>query len=162
MRRSLFIFAVIISAAASAAAGIPNFELNDLQNRSKTYQDLKGEKLTLIDFWATYCHPCIRSIPEFNRIADTYQDRGLRIIGINVDGPRNLSKVKPFVRSMKIKYPVLIDLNSEVMGMLNVSGLPSMILVNSDDEIVFYHTGFKAGDEKEIKLKIEELLKNAD
>ena len=79
-------------------------------------------------------------------------------MGISIDGPRNLAKVKPFARSLGINYPVLLDTNSEVMGQLGVRAVPSLLIVNSDDEIVYFHEGYQAGEEAEIREEILKLL----
>ena len=125
-----------------------------------SYSELKGEKITIIDFWATWCKPCIRSIPKLVELYETYSDQGVQIIGISVDSPRNVQKVKPFSKSLGITYPVLLDINSEVMTKLNVTLLPTLLLVNDQDEIVFIHQGYRPGDEKFIAEELEKILKN--
>ncbi|MFV1883137.1 MAG: TlpA family protein disulfide reductase [Balneola sp.] len=135
-----------------------NFRLKNLDNRTTYYKDIKGETFTVIDFWATWCKPCIQSIPKLVEISDEFEDQGVNFVGISVDGPRNLAKVKPFARSLGVTYPILLDTNSEVMAKLGVRAVPSLIIVNSDDEIVYFHEGYKPGEEVEIRNKILELL----
>lgn len=53
-----------------------DFRLRDLDNKEQTFAELKGENLTVIDFWATWCRPCLRAIPELNGIYDVYRDKG--------------------------------------------------------------------------------------
>ena len=89
---------------------VQDFTLNDTENEPVSYSDLKGDKLTVIDFWATWCQPCVSSIPKLVEIRSDYMDKGVAFIGISVDSPRNLSKVKPFSHSLGIDYPVLLDL----------------------------------------------------
>ena len=76
-------------------AQVVDFELKDLKNNIRNYSELKGEKLTLIDFWATWCKPCKKAIPELNSIYNAYKEKGVEIIGVNCDGPRSISKVIP-------------------------------------------------------------------
>ena len=94
------------------------------------------------------------------RLYEEFSDKGVQIIGISVDSPRNVQKVKPFSKSLGITYPVLLDINSEVMTKLNVTLLPTLLLVNDQDEIVFVHQGYRPGDEKFIAEEIEKILKN--
>lgn len=119
-----------------------------------SYQDLKGENLTVIDFWATWCKPCIKSIPKLVEMSDELSSEGVQFIGVSVDGPRNLNKVKPFSKSLGIDYPVLLDTDNSVMARVGVRAVPSLIVVNSDDEIVYFHEGYGPGEEQMIRQEI--------
>ncbi len=140
------------------AQTVTDFEFKDIENNTRTYNELKGEKLTLIDFWATWCGPCNKAIPELNKIYALYKNKGVEIIGINCDGPRSVSKVGPLSKSLKMQYPVLIDINSELKTELNIMGLPTLIIVNTKGKIVWIHEGFVSGDEEIIISEIEKLL----
>ncbi len=159
MRKIFFLVLFLALSSLPAIAGtIPDFRLKDLENKSTTYSELKGEKLTVIDFWATWCKPCRSSIPGLVSLYKKYRSKGVQFIGINADGIRNLSKVKPFARSAGMNYPVLLDLNGEVMAELQVSALPTLLISNSSDEIVFFHQGYRPGDEKVIEQEISRAL----
>ena len=142
------------------AQTVRNFELKDLENNYRNFKDLKGENLTLLDFWATWCSPCKKAIPELNKIYKTYKDRGVEIVGINGDGPRSISKVAPFAKALQIKYPVLIDMNSELKSELNLVSFPSLVIVNSNGKVVWIHEGYTGGDDEIIKVAIEKYLSN--
>ncbi len=136
----------------------PVFRLRDLDNQWKEYSDLKGEHLTVIDFWATWCQPCIRSIPLLNEISEDFTQRGVRFIGISIDGPRNQSKIKPFIQSIGVTYPILRDLNSDLMSELGITAVPTLIMLDSEGEVVYYHEGFRPGDEETFRNHIENHL----
>lgn len=138
---------------------VNNFQLKDIENTTQSFDGLKGEKLTLIDFWASWCKPCMKAIPELNKIYETYVDKGVQVIGINCDGPRSISKVTPLSKSLQIKYPVLLDLNSEVMNDLNLLAFPTLILVNTEGKILWIHEGYVSGDAEIIISEIEKNLK---
>lgn len=158
---------IIISVALSLSIGllkaqtVTNFEFKNIENNTQSYNELKGEKLTLIDFWATWCKPCNKAIPELNKIYSLYKDKGVEIIGINCDGPRSVSKVGPLSKSLKIQYPVLIDINSELKTELNIIVLPTLVMVNTKGKIVWIHEGFVTGDEGIIIAEIEKQLKGS-
>lgn len=150
---------IIISGFVSLnAQTVSNFRLKDISNTSRSFEELKGEKLTVIDFWATWCKPCNKAIPELNKIYQSYIDRGVNVIGINCDGPRSISKVAPMVNSLQIKYSILLDINSEVMNNLSLSAFPTLILVDPRGKIVWIHEGFVEGDTKDIIAQIEKHL----
>ncbi|MCG8372678.1 MAG: TlpA family protein disulfide reductase [Balneolales bacterium] len=154
----LIAFLIIGSSLSTSDPKVPNFRLKNMDNRTTSYNQVKGETYTVIDFWATWCKPCIKSIPKLVEMADEFEDDGVQFVGISIDGPRNLAKVKPFARSLGINYPVLLDTNSEVMGQLGVRAVPSLLIVNSDDEIIYFHEGYQAGEEAEIREEILKLL----
>jgi peroxiredoxin len=91
-------------------------------------------------------------------LSEAYKDQGVGFIGISVDSPRNLSKVKPFARTMGIRYPILLDSSGELMGELNVTAVPTLFIIDSDYRILYMHEGFNAGDELTIKEEIDKHL----
>ena len=141
------------------AQQVRNFVLNDLQNKSRSFDELKGEKLTLIDFWATWCKPCIKAIPELNKLYRNYSSKGVNLIGINCDGPRSIAKVAPMTKTLQIEYPVLLDMNTQLMNELNLSAYPTLLIVNSTGKVVWVHEGYVPGDEAVIEKEIERQLK---
>lgn len=157
IKLSLVLFMLIMNWNISSQT-VQNFELNDLENDNRSFYELKGENLTLIDFWATWCSPCKKAIPELNKIYDEYNSEGVEIIGINCDGPRSVSKVEPFSKALRIKYPVLIDMDSEIKNELNLISFPTLIIVNSANQIVWTHEGYTSGDAIIIREAIEEYL----
>ncbi|RDI57644.1 TlpA family protein disulfide reductase [Flavobacterium glaciei] len=141
------------------AQKVTNFRLPNSQNKNTTYLELKGEKLTVIDFWATWCKPCIKAIPELNKVYEKFKDQGVSFISINCDGPRSIAKAVPMSNSLKIAFPLLLDINSEVKNQLNLAAFPSLVIVNAAGKIVFIHEGFADGYEEEISQALEKQLK---
>ena len=155
MRVVLLIAGILCIGSTAYAQQLPEFYIKDLNNNLQTFDDLKGEKLTLFDFWATWCKPCRKAIPELNKIYESFQDKGVEIVGVNCDGPRSTAKAGPMARSMNIRYPVLLDINSDLMNELNLANFPTLIAVNTQGKIVYVHEGFAIGDEVEIIEAIE-------
>lgn len=153
-----FIFFLLFSAATFSAT-VDDFRLPDLKNKSVNFADIKGEKLSVLDFWATWCKPCRAAIPKLVKLYEKYRDQGVQFIGINTDGVRNLPKVKPTASSFGISYPVLLDTNGEVQSELNVTALPTLLIVDQDNKVVYFHKGYLPGDEEKIEAEIINLLK---
>ena len=149
---------ILLGGLIESSPKVQNFHLKNLNNRTVSYKSLKGEKFTVIDFWATWCKPCVKSLPKLVEMSDEFKSQGINFVGISIDGPRNLAKVKPFARSLGVTYPVLLDTNSDVMAKLGVKAVPSLLIVNSDDEIVYFHEGYKPGEEIAIREEILKLL----
>ncbi len=154
----LLVLGMIILTQTSTAQRIRNFSLQDINNNVRTYEEIKGEKLTIIDFWTTWCKPCRKSIPELNKIYEKFKDQGVSVVGLNCDDPRSVAKVAPMSKSMQIEYPVLLDIDSELFNYLNLAGFPTLILVDNTNKVRYIHEGFVAGDELEIIEQIEKQL----
>jgi thiol-disulfide isomerase/thioredoxin len=113
----------------------------------------------LIDFWATWCKPCVTALPNLNRLYADLGPRGLQIVGINEDGQRNAAKVKPFAKTQGIRYPVLLDLDREAQSRLKALVLPTTLLLDADGNVV--HTSLGPADFAVLRTKIESLLGDA-
>lgn len=158
--KAIIVICLIMFSPGINAQVVKNFQLKNLENQLKSFSELKGEKLTLIDFWATWCKPCNKAIPELNKIYSMYKDKGVEIIGINCDGPRSISKVAPLANSLQIKYPVLIDIDAEIMNDLNLMAYPTLLIVDGNGKILWVHEGYVTGDTELIIAEIEKNLKD--
>ena len=72
MKKVIIIGILFIFTSLTYSQKVYDFEFKDINNSTKTYEELKGTKLTLIDFWATWCKPCKKAIPELNNIYEKY------------------------------------------------------------------------------------------
>ena len=149
---------VNISSYSTMGQSIFNNTFVDIDGNEVQLSEMKGEKLTVLDFWATWCKPCIKSIPKLIQLSEEFKDSGVNFIGVNVDSPRNSSKVKPFSYSLGITYPVILDNEQVLMSDLLINSLPTLIIVNSEGEVIYTHVGYSNNDEIILKQKIEALL----
>jgi peroxiredoxin len=142
------------------------------ENKSKAFnfsgEDLDGNKIelktsltsgpVLISFWATSCKPCIQELSQIQKFYQEYKKKGLEVLAIDVDGPRSVSAVKPKVKGLKWEFPVLMDTNKDIYRKYQVLGIPHTVIVDRNGDIRYTHTTYRAGDEKLIQKKIDELL----
>ena len=136
----------------------PDFSLPTPEGKQIRLSVLQKRGPVLIDFWATWCKPCIKAMPKLVEIHERYKDRGLTVLGINEDGPRSRTKVKPFIRARKITIPVVIDSDGRVMRRFQVTSLPSTLLVAPDGEILLRLSGFRPSQHKDLLNAIEAAL----
>ena len=155
IKKIVFILLVFYNSAFSQSV---NFTLEDTKSNTQSYNNLKSEKLTVVDFWATWSKPCLQSIPHLIGLQAELKSEGVNFVGISVDGPRSIAKVAPLAESLKINYPILLDFNNDVMSQFNVVNVPSLAIINAKNKIVYFHEGYNSGDEKALKEKIRELL----
>jgi peroxiredoxin len=156
---SLIIFLLLCLITQTQAQVIDDFVLDNLQNEQVSLESLKGEQLTIIDFWATWCKPCTKAMPKLNELYHQFKQAGLSVIGISCDGPRSISQIAAVANSLGIDYPILKDVNCEVMNDNQYQVFPTLIMLNSDNEVIYIHEGFSPGDEREIRERIELGLK---
>lgn len=158
--RLIFLSVCILSFSLVATSQeFTDFSLENTDNELVSLDELEGEKLTIIDFWATWCKPCTKAMPKLNHIYNEYKDEGLSVIGISCDGPRSIGQVDLVAQSLNIDYAILKDIDCEVMGDNNFQAFPTLVVLNADHEIVYVHEGFVSGDEDIIEEEIVSLLK---
>ena len=112
---------------------------------------LNKEGLTIINFWATWCKPCML---ELNTIKDVYPDwqkeTNVKLVAVSIDDTRNASKVGPLVKGKGWTYDIVLDPNAEFKRSLNVNNIPHTFLINSKGEILWQHNSYAPGDEDEL------------
>lgn len=109
----------------------------DFPQTSLSRKDLLG-KLTLIDFWATWCGPCKQAMPDIQKLYDEYRAKGLRVIGISDETQRT---VTAFEQSHPFTYPMFIDKSSAAQKVFGVEALPNLFVVDKKGNIVYDDTG---------------------
>ena len=159
MKRTLVLLISMSFLNFGIAQVIEDFTLDNLENEQVSLEELKGDQLTIIDFWATWCKPCTKAMPKLNELYNSYKDQGLNIIGISCDGPRSISKVPAVANALKVDYTILTDIDCEVMNTYQYQAFPTLVLLNADNEVVYLHEGYRNGDEEEIKKEIDSHLK---
>jgi thiol-disulfide isomerase/thioredoxin len=132
----------------------PDFTLKTLEDQEMALSSLKG-KVVILDFWATWCGPCREAIPHLVKLQKNYQDKGLIVIGMNVDkGEKDV--VRRFVKAMEIPYPILLT-PEEVVRSYGVSALPTSVLIDKEGRIREKVAGFNSSIAKHLAERVSEL-----
>lgn len=157
----LLLLCVLLSGAGGLLAqkSAPSVSLKTLEGKSVALQDYLGSgKITVLNFWATWCSPCKK---ELDAIAEVYADwqekYGVQVLAITIDTQRDLPKVKPMVATKGWEYTVLSDGAGNLRNALNFQSIPQMYLLDQAGNIVYEHTGYLPGDELELEKKIAAL-----
>jgi thiol-disulfide isomerase/thioredoxin len=129
-----------------------DFKLKALDGKEFSLQDLKG-KFVLLDFWATWCIPCRRDLPVIEKLHQEFHRKGLVVLGVNAD--EEVEKVNEFLPTAKLTYPILPTADSGIVPNYSVKAFPTVVLIDADGKIVFYHVG--AGGEKALRESLAKL-----
>lgn len=156
----LFIFmGLSINIFAQEVKKVPSVNIKNIKGESVSTSSFANDgKPYIINFWATWCKPCLL---ELNNISDVYAEwqekTGIKIIAISIDDSRNSKKVAPFVKGRGWTYEIYLDENSDFRRAMNVNNPPQTFLVNGKGEIVFEHNGYAPGDEDVLFEEIKKL-----
>jgi len=129
-----------------------DFKLKSNIGKEFSLPDLKG-KFVLLDFWATWCVPCRRDLPAVEKLHQEFHRKGLVVLGVN--GGEDSETVNEFLLSSKLSYPILLTPDGGVMQSYRVSAFPTVVLIDADGKIVFYHVG--AGGDKALRESLAKL-----
>jgi len=114
-------------------------------------------KVLLIDFWATWCPPCMQSMPFLNTLRNEFKEQGFEILAINVD--EDIFAAKDFLIKYPVDYPVVFDSSGDCPTKYDVKAMPSSYFVDQSGKVRVIHLGFRSADEDEIRTIVLKLLK---
>jgi thiol-disulfide isomerase/thioredoxin len=119
---------------------------------------LRG-KVVVIDFWASWCAPCRQSFPWLNEMQAKYRDRGLVVIGVNVD--RERGEADRFLQQTPADFQIVYDPDGALASRYQVPGMPSSYVIGRDGRQAGVHIGFRKGTREERETELERLLADA-
>ena len=141
---------------ALEAKPVPQIVLPNIENNKVDFSIWRG-RLVLINFWATWCSPCLTEMPALNRLHEHYRDRGFVVVAINTDSHEK-KRIKTIIRKLKLNFPILLDVEGEISEQLKVSGMPASYLVNGDGQLLAYIEGSRDWDGKLAHALVEKFL----
>ncbi len=133
---------------------IPYFTLKDFDERIYDIKEELKENVVVLDFWASYCKPCVKMMPYLDSLYIKYKDSNLRLFGICVDSRKSILTAKTIWNKGNFSYIPLWDWDNEVMKSFEVKEIPNIFIIYKD-EIVYKKVGY---DEKE-KEAFEDTLR---
>ncbi len=134
----------------------PAFTLKDLDGKPVSLEGLKG-KVVVIDFWATWCGPCVQSLPILNAVAGEYAAKGVVVLAVDIES--DSAAVKSFIDEKKLSsLHVLMD-DQNVADQFGVSGIPQSFVIGRDGKVLAAHTGYSSDLKEKYVGDIEAALK---
>jgi thiol-disulfide isomerase/thioredoxin len=143
-------------ASAIPMRSAPEFDLENVLGGRVKSADLKG-KVVVVDFWATYCAPCKKEIPEYSALGDKLKGKGVEIIGITVESG-NAKAIAKLLPQFGARYPVAVGTDDVSMKFGGYIGLPTTFVVGKDWKIYKKYIGSTPSKIEKIEQDIKQLL----
>ncbi|OQX72694.1 MAG: hypothetical protein B6D64_14840 [Bacteroidetes bacterium 4484_276] len=134
----------------------PNWSLISLKDKTVNLSDYKG-KLVLIDFFYKSCYPCMLALPALQDLHEKYNDKGLKVIGIDPYDTKEKDDIDNFLAKRGVTYTILLG-GKDVAKEYHVSGYPTMYLIDKSGKIILSQVGYGEGIEEELEKIIKENL----
>jgi len=140
-------------------SGPPDFTLDSVDGGSVRLADHLGKDVVLIDFWATYCEPCLASMPHLSDLYEKYRARGFVVLGVSIDGPDSAAQVRSEVKRLGVTFPILLDRETRVVGLYNPrTSAPYSVLIGRSGRVLVKREGYTTGDEGALEADIVRAL----
>jgi len=152
-----------LTLAAPAALAIeegdraPDFRLPVLEGDGQISLGEHKGKVVYLDFWASWCGPCVSAIPQINGLAKEFPQDRFQVIAVNVDSKPD--KALQFLRKYPVEYPSGSDPKGRLPGAFDLKSMPSSYVIDQDGVVRYVHRGFRKGDMDQIRSEVSKLVK---
>jgi thiol-disulfide isomerase/thioredoxin len=141
-----------VIAPGEIGSRLPDFCVEDLQGRKISSADLRG-KVVLIDFWATWCQPCKKEMPGYQKLLDSYGTRGFAVVGFKLDTMMDTEDPVLFAKKIGIHYPLAVAADDLKQKFGGIEGIPTTMLYDRQGILRNKIIGFEYTDFVEAALK---------
>jgi cytochrome c biogenesis protein CcmG, thiol:disulfide interchange protein DsbE len=156
-----FALAIVVAATAwpaeptpSGRRPFPEIQLLDAQGAAHDLKTILG-RVTVLNFWATWCGPCRQELPELQQLYNELGGRGMALLAVNVDSPRE--QVGPFLKRANLSLPVFF-LDEETEATIGIRSLPTTVLLDAEGGIVNIWGGYSREEVLQLREQVEGLL----
>jgi thiol-disulfide isomerase/thioredoxin len=132
----------VVIAAGEIGSRLPDFSLKDLQGHEISSTDLRG-KVVLIDFWATWCQPCKKEMPGYQKLVDLYGSRGFAVVGLKFDTMMDMEEPVAFAKKIGVRYPLAVATDDLKQKFGGIEGLPTTMLYDREGKLRKKVIGFE-------------------
>jgi peroxiredoxin len=149
-----------VKSAADVGAVAQDFSAPDV-NSGTTFQlgDHLGKEVILIDFWATWCQPCLAEMPHLESLWEKYRSRGFLVVAVSMDSADQLADVPAFAKRNQMNFPVLTDEDSSIASVYNPrKSAPLSVIIDKAGHITAVREGYNPGDESYVEKDVLKAL----
>jgi cytochrome c biogenesis protein CcmG/thiol:disulfide interchange protein DsbE len=138
--------------AGEIGSRLPDFSVEDFQGRELSSSDFRG-KVLLVDVWATWCEPCKKEMPGYQKLLDQYGPRGFAVLGLKATMMMDTEDPKQFAREAGVHYPLAIASAQATQALGGILGLPTTFLYDRQGILRYKVIGFEYTNVIEAQLK---------
>lgn len=145
----------------AAGARAPDFAGRDIQGNTVRLSDHLGKEVILLNFWSTFCEPCMAEFPHMRKITAENKAKGFVTVAVSMDGPETVAQVPSFVKRNQLdtEFVVVYDEDSVIASLYNPKkAAPLSVLIDRNGSIRHIHEGYNPGDEEFLQKEIEALV----
>jgi peroxiredoxin len=142
----------VVIPASEIGSRLPDFSLKDLQGREISSADLRG-KVVLVDFWATWCQPCKKEMPGYQKLTDLYGSRGFAVVGLKFDTMKDMEDPVVFAKEIGVRYPLAVATDELKEKFGGIEGLPTTMIYDRQGVLRKKIVGFEYTDSIEADIK---------
>jgi thiol-disulfide isomerase/thioredoxin len=138
----------------------PPFKTTDADEQPFDLGEHVGKQVILLDFWATWCPPCVEALPKVSAVAKKYADRGVVFRAVN--SGEDAATIKEFLKASELDVPAILDLEGEIAQLYKTEAIPQTVLIGKDGRVQVVHVGYNETMPEELDKAIEKLLAGED
>lgn len=139
-----------------------DFTTRDVDGNTFRLSELLGKKVILIDFWATWCQPCLAEMPHLQKLYDQHKAEGFVVLAVSMDGPETIADVPMFAKRNQMTFPVLLDEDSHIASLYNPrKSAPLSAIIDRSGKVVVVREGYNPGDEELVAADVKKVLGEA-
>ncbi len=136
-----------------------DFTGRDLDGKNVRLANYLGKQVVLLNFWETWCEPCVAEFPHLRRMYESNKDKGFVMLGIAMDGPETVANVPAFVKRNQLNFPVIVDEDSQIAALYNPKrSAPLSVLIDRGGKITVIREGYNPGDEVYLAKEIAKVV----
>lgn len=157
MRNWLAVPLLALSLLSPAQAGpAPDFSGKLLNGSRFQLREAIGKRPIIVDFWATWCAPCVKALKKLQAIHETRPD--VLVLAISIDDASSMAKVGQLIQGKGYTFPVLLDPDSAILRLYNPSlEVPCTFIIDRQGGLAYSHSGYVPGDEKALLERLDAL-----
>ncbi len=134
----VLLITVVLAACSESGDTIETVEMPTLDGGTVQLEDYTGQ-VVVVNFWATWCGPCVIEMPELQAFYDEYNSQGVEMLGINLG--EDAETAQAFIDERDITYPIILDQNGNIADFYALRGQPTTVVFDQNGTIVYKHTG---------------------
>lgn len=149
-----------VPTTAGGGSAAQDFTAQDINGKTVHLSDYLGKQAILLNFWGTFCEPCLAEFPHVRRIYAAHKAKGFVVLAVSMDGPDTIANVPSFATRNNLDFPVLLDEDSHVAAIYNPKkSAPLSILIDKTGKVIRTHEGYNPGDEEALEKEVAEMVK---